>query len=171
MKPLRVFSVLVLFMPALLVSTTPAMAADEAVIQRLIDKDAIENLLMQYTYAFDQLDADRYVATFTDDAEFDLGGGQVLMGKDAIRTLITSRQSETLPPEMLMHHIITNSSYEFVSAAEVHHYGYWITMVGDMQNGFTVPAMGHYEDVLVKEDGQWLFSRRKLVLPGGMAGK
>jgi|GEM_PF-3605718 hypothetical protein len=33
---------------------------------------------------------------------------------------------------MLMHHIITNSSYDFVSAGEVHHYGYWITMVGDM---------------------------------------
>jgi 3-phenylpropionate/cinnamic acid dioxygenase small subunit len=63
-----------------------------------VDKGVIENLLMTYAYAFDQLDADRYVATFTEDAEFDLGGGQVLKDKEAIRSLITSRQSETLPP-------------------------------------------------------------------------
>lgn len=150
---------------------TPAMAADNAAIQRLIDKSEIENLLMQYTYAFDRLDADAYVATFTEDAEFDLGGGNVLKGTEAIRTLITSRQGEPVPPEVLMHHIITNSSYDFVSDSEVHHYGYWITMVGDMQNGFTVPAMGHYEDVVVRENGRWLFKSRKLVLPGGMAGK
>lgn len=156
---------LLLLVPALV------HAADEAAIQRLLDKADIENLLMQYTYAFDRLDADAYVAAFTDDAEFDLGGGQVLKGREQIRTLITSRQAEPAPPGVLMHHIVTNSSYDFINPAEVRHYGYWITMVGDMQNGFTVPAMGHYEDVVVKEGGRWLFKSRKLVLPGGMAGK
>lgn len=155
----------------LLLPFTSAMAADNAAIQRLIDKNEIENLLMQYTYAFDRLDADAYVATFTGDAQFDLGGGNVLQGREAIRILITSRQAEPQPADVLMHHIVTNSSYDFVSDSEVRHYGYWITMVGDMQNGFTVPAMGHYEDVVVKENGRWLFKARKLVLPGGMAGK
>lgn len=163
----RIFSLftsLFLF-PALL------LAADNQAIQRLLDKSEIENLLMQYTHAFDQLDADGYVAVFTADAEFDLGGGNVLKGSDAIRTLITSRQAEPQPPGVLMHHIVTNSTYDFVSDAEVQHYGYWITMVGDMQTGFTVPAMGHYEDVLVKDNGRWLIKTRKLVLPGGMAGQ
>lgn len=155
----------VLMMPAL------SRAADNEAIQRLLDKDDIENLLMQYTHAFDQLDADGYVAVFAEDAEFDLGGGQVLKGREAIRTLITSRQAEPQVPGVLMHHIVTNSTYDFVSAAEVHHYGYWITMVGDMQKGFTVPAMGHYEDVLVKNNGRWLIKTRKLVLPGGAAGQ
>jgi hypothetical protein len=166
-RPSFTFSLMagVLLLPALV------LAADNQAIQRLLDKAEIENLLMQYTYAFDRLDADAYVAVFTEDAEFDLGGGQVLKGKDAIRTLITSRQGEPQPPGMLMHHIVTNSSYDFVSENEVRHYGYWITMVGDMQNGFTVPAMGHYEDVVAKENGRWLFKARKLVLPGGMAGK
>lgn len=148
-----------------------AAGAEAPAIQRLIDKDAIQHLLMQYTYAFDTLDADAYVAVFTDDAEFDLGGGQVLQGKDQIRTLITSRQAEPQPEGVLMHHVVTNSSYTFTSDTEASHYGYWITMVGDMQNGFTVPAMGHYEDTLVKRDGEWLIQSRKLVLPGGMAGK
>jgi uncharacterized protein (TIGR02246 family) len=160
----RVFAA-VLFLPVLV------SGAEAPAIQRLIDKDAIQNLLMQYTYAFDQLDADGYVAVFTDDAEFDLGGGNVLKGKDQIRTLITSRQAEPQPEGQLMHHIVTNSSYTFTNDTEVHHYGYWITMVGDMQKGFTVPAMGHYEDTLVKRDGEWLIRSRKLVLPGGMAGK
>ena len=149
----------------------PALAADNSAIQRLIDKDAIENLMMQYTYALDQLDADNYVGVFTEDAEFDLGGGNVLKGREAIRSLITTRQEEVQPPEVLMHHIVTNSTIDFVSDSQVHHYGYWITMVGDLQNGFTVPAMGHYEDVLVKENGQWLFKARKLVLPGGTPGQ
>lgn len=155
----------------LLVLPLLASAAEAPAIQRLIDKDEIQHLLMQYTYAFDQLDADGYVAVFTDDAEFDLGGGNVLKGKDQIRTLITSRQAEPQAEGVLMHHIVTNSSYTFASEAEVRHYGYWITMVGDMQKGFTVPAMGHYEDTLVKQDGHWLIKSRKLVLPGGMAGK
>lgn len=155
---------------SLMVLPATALPAEDAAIQRLIDKADIENVLMQYTYAFDQLDADGYVSVFTDDAEFDLGGGNVLKGKEAIRGLITSRQETPMPPEMLMHHIVTNSSFDFVADDEVHHYGYWITMTGDMQNGFTVPAMGHYEDVLVKENGRWLFQSRKLVLPGGMAG-
>lgn len=166
-RPSLTFSLLVslLFLPVMV------LAADNQAIQRLIDKSEIENLLMQYTYAFDQLDADGYVAVFTEDAEFDLGGGQVLKGKDAIMTLITSRQAEPQPAGVLMHHVVTNSSYNFVSDGEVRHYGYWITMVGDMQKGFTVPAMGHYEDVLVKDNGRWLIKARKLVLPGGMAGK
>jgi ketosteroid isomerase-like protein len=159
------------WLASLLLLPTLALAADNPAIQRLIDKAEMEYLLMQYTYAFDQLDADRYVAVFTDDAEFDLGGGQVLKGKDAIRTLITSRQEAPQSPDVLMHHIVTNSSFEFVSDSEARHYGYWITMVGDMQKGFTVPAMGHYEDVLVKENERWLFKARKLVLPGGAAGQ
>jgi hypothetical protein len=154
-----------LLLPAL------APAAENPAIQRLIDKSEMEYLLMQYTYAFDQLDADRYVEVFTDDAEFDLGGGQVLKGKEQIRTLITSRQEAPQAPDILMHHIVTNSSFDFVGENEARHYGYWITMVGDMQNGFTVPAMGHYEDVLVKQNGRWLFKARKLVLPGGAAGQ
>jgi uncharacterized protein (TIGR02246 family) len=156
---------------SLLLLSAPGFAAESPAIQRLIDKSEIENLLMQYTYAFDQLDADGYVAIFTDDAEFDLGAGNVLKGKEQIRTLITSRQAEPQPEGVLMHHIVTNSSYDFVSDGEVRHYGYWITMVGDMQKGFTVPAMGHYEDLLVKQDGKWLIQTRKLVLPGGMGGK
>jgi 3-phenylpropionate/cinnamic acid dioxygenase small subunit len=146
-------------------------AADSQAVQRLIDKAEIEDLLIRYTHAFDRLDADGYVAVFTEDAEFDLGGGQVLKGKAQIKTLITSRQSEPRPPGVLMHHIVSNSTYDFLSDTEVRHYGYWITMVGDMQKGFTVPAMGHYEDVLVKDNGRWLIKARKLVLPGGMAGK
>jgi hypothetical protein len=137
-----------LLLPAL------TLAADNPAIQRLIDKDEMEHLLMQYTYAFDHL-----------------GGGNVLKGKDAIRTLITTRKEAPQAPDVLMHHIVTNSSFEFVGDSEARHYGYWITMVGDMQKGFTVPAMGHYEDVLVKANGRWLFKSRKLVLPGGAAGQ
>lgn len=40
---------------------------------------------------------------------------------------------------------------------------YWMTVLGNADNEHTVASMGHYEDVLVKRDGQWLIQSRKLL--------
>jgi hypothetical protein len=58
---------------------------------------------------------------------------------------------------------MTNATLNFVGTDEAHHYAYWMTILGDTASGFRVAAMGHYEDVLVKRDGQWLIKNRKLL--------
>jgi uncharacterized protein (TIGR02246 family) len=135
-------------------------------MQRLLDRAEIEELMMRYTHALDGLDADAFVGVFTPDAVFELPGGDLRRGLDGIRTIITERLSQERDPALLEHHVVTNSTLEFVADNEVRHTGYWMTIVGDMQAGFTVPAMGNYEDLIVKHDGKWLFQSRKVVLPG-----
>lgn len=136
-------------------------------IERYIARAEIEDLITRYTYAFDALDADAYVRTFTEDAVFDLGGGDVRKGRDGIRSIITERQAKPPDPATLEHHVITNSLIEFVADDRVHHRAYWLTIIGDFAHGFAVPAMGKYDDVIVKRNGEWLIESRRLVLPEG----
>jgi uncharacterized protein (TIGR02246 family) len=153
-----------------IVTVAPSTRADDgAALQRLVDKEAIEDLLTRYTHALDNLDADAYAGVFTEDAVFELGGGETRRGRAEIRRIITERQDDEMPPGLLMHHVVTNATLEFVNEREVHHYAYWMTIVGDAANGYTVPAMGRYDDVLVKQGDRWLIKTRKLLLPSAEA--
>jgi uncharacterized protein (TIGR02246 family) len=145
-------------------------AAGNDALQRLLDKAAIEDVLVQYTRALDTLDADKYASVFTDDAVFELGGGEVRTGRAEIRSIITGLQESRAEREAagtatpaLMHHVMTNATLEVVSDREAHHYAYWMTIIGDADNSYRVAAMGHYEDVIVKRDGEWLIQSRKLL--------
>jgi uncharacterized protein (TIGR02246 family) len=143
-----------------------AALAETDAVQRLLDRVEIEEMMMRYTHALDDLDADAFVSVFTPDGVFELPGGDFRRGHDGLRTIVTERLDQERDAASLEHHVVTNSTLEFVADDEVRHVGYWLTIIGDMQNGFTVPAMGHYEDLIVKRDGKWLFESRKVVLPG-----
>lgn len=145
-------------------------AADGDAIQRLLDKAAIEDVLTRYTYALDTLDADAYAGVFAEDAVFDMGGGRTRKGRAEIRGIITGlqqsraeREAAGTTPPTLMHHVMTNATLEIVSDDEARHYAYWMTILGDADNSYHVAAMGHYEDVLMKRDGEWLIQTRKLL--------
>jgi hypothetical protein len=62
-----------------------------------------------------------------------------------------------------MHHVMTNATLDVVSDGEARHYAYWMTVLGDADGKYTVASMGHYEDVLMKRDGDWLIQTRKLL--------
>ena len=49
-------------------------AAEDAAPQKLIDRAAIEVLVVQYVTALDTLDADAYAGVFAEDAVFELPG-------------------------------------------------------------------------------------------------
>jgi len=152
--------------------TTPLFSAqaDDGALQRLLDKADIEAVLVRYTHALDMLDADKYAGVFAEDAVFDMGGGRVRKGRGEIRSVITDLQKSRAEREAagtatptLMHHVMTNATLEVVSDREAHHYAYWMTILGDTEGGFRVASMGHYEDVLVKRDGQWVIQTRQLL--------
>jgi len=145
-------------------------AAGSDALQRLLDKAAIEDVLVKYTRALDTLDADRYASVFTDDAVFEMRGGEIRKGRAEIRSIITSLQESRAEREAagtasaaLMHHVMTNATLDVVSDREAHHYAYWMTILGDADNSYRVAGMGHYEDVIVKHDGEWLIQSRKLL--------
>jgi hypothetical protein len=155
---------------ALATATGPRSASAEGdALQRLVDKDAINTVLVDYTHALDTLDADQYAGVFAEDAVFDMGR-ETRTGRAQIRDVIVGLQKSrdertaagTATPS-LMHHVMTNETLEIVSATEARHYAYWMTILGGADDKFNVAAMGHYEDVLAKRNGHWLIQSRKLL--------
>lgn len=155
---------------ALSLAAAPMALADDAAIQKLLDKAEIEAVLVRYTHALDTLDADKYAGVFTEDAVFEMGRGETRRGRAEIRSIITGLQESRAEREAagtatpaLMHHVMTNATLDVVSDKEAHHYAYWMTILGNAENEYRVASMGHYEDVLVKRDGEWLIQSRKLL--------
>jgi uncharacterized protein (TIGR02246 family) len=144
-------------------------ASEGEALQRLLDKDAIGRVLVDYTHALDTLDADQYAGVFAEDAVFDMGR-EVRTGRAQIRDVIVGLQKSRAEREAagtakptLMHHVMTNETLEIVSPTEARHYAYWMTILGNQEDKYTVASMGHYEDVIVKRDGRWLIETRKLL--------
>jgi hypothetical protein len=152
------------------IATGPGRAdAEGDALQRLVDKDAIDTVLVDYTHALDTLDADKYAGVFAEDAVFDMGR-ETRTGRAQIRDVIVGlqksreeRKAAGTPAPTLMHHVMTNETLEIVSGNEARHYAYWMTILGGADDKFNVASMGHYEDVLVKRNGRWLIQSRKLL--------
>ncbi len=157
----------------------PAASEGATALRMIGDRQAIEALLAQYSTGLDTLNADLYASCFTPDAEF-IQGDTVRKGQAEIRKVITdliaSRDKRAAAaaapaaggtpaeaPPTAMHHVITNGVIDLVDAANARHRSYWMTVLGRGGNRFEVAAMGSYEDVLVKQDGRWLFKQRKIL--------
>jgi uncharacterized protein (TIGR02246 family) len=135
--------------------------------QRLQDKLDIQSLIVRYGTALDTLDADMYAGVFTPDAELDVAGN-VRKGRQQIREIVTGLQKTrddnkakgTSSPAL--RHVISNTAIEIVNNNEAHHRSYWQTVRVGPNSQVTVGAIGQYEDVIVKRNGQWLIRSRKI---------
>jgi uncharacterized protein (TIGR02246 family) len=147
--------------------TVPA-AAQDAALQKLLDRAAIEALVVQYVTGLDTLDADAYAGVFAEDAVFELPGA-VHRGRAAIRKVVTDLQESRArneaagTPSPKLYHVMANTSIEILDATNAHHQSYAQTVRAAENGQFIVGFMGRYEDVLVKRDGRWLIQTRKLV--------
>ena len=144
---------------------TAAEAAEPLPVSELQERAAIQNLVVRYTIALDTLDADAYESVFAPDAEFSFGGN-TFKGREQIRGIVTGIQAQSAgqPADApRMYHAMTNTYIELVSPTEARHRSYWQTITGPASGPFNVGAMGVYEDVLVKRDGEWLIQNRKII--------
>jgi uncharacterized protein (TIGR02246 family) len=143
----------------------PALAGDAPTPAELLDRAAIQNLVVKYTIALDTLDADMYASVFAEDAEFTFGGN-TYKGRAEIRKIVTGLQERNAkqPADApKMYHALSNTYIEFVNDHEARHRSYWQTIRGPSSGPFTVGAMGRYEDTLVKRNGEWLIQKRQIV--------
>jgi hypothetical protein len=68
-----------------------------------------------------------------------------------------------MEPGNLWHFTDVNSFFTFESPTRATHYAYWMDVhVHEESNSSTLGIPGHYEDVFVKQNGQWLFLSRKI---------
>jgi uncharacterized protein (TIGR02246 family) len=153
----------------LVVLLTPAPIAAQVNLGTYEDRIAVEDVMARYVWTVDSLDADGYVAVFTDDAVID-SNGSISKGHEEIRRIVTSllqrrddNKAKGLPASNL-YHVISNVRITFPKPGEALHQSYWQTVRRDKDGRMTAAAMGRSEDRLVKRNGKWLIQSRKLTV-------
>lgn len=133
------------------------------------DRAQIENLMARYLFAMDWRDADTYASTFAKDGVLDWARG-VEKGRAAIRAAVMNmregdRAEAAKNPgkrPARRRHNITNTVIK-VDGDKAVSRSYWTAYYNN--NDKRTPELdgyGHYEDELIKIDGQWYFAKRKI---------
>ena len=134
------------------------------------DRALIEDLQARYMFALDFGDLDTYVSTFTEDGILDIGEGE-WQGRDTIKHILASIPQQEEPPadpdDPELHpatgrHNITNIVLK-IEGDTAYGRAYWFHMGNkNPDRKANLNSYGHYEDVIVKVNGEWLFSKRKI---------
>ncbi|MGD8340467.1 MAG: nuclear transport factor 2 family protein [Gammaproteobacteria bacterium] len=161
-----------LLLPAALLGTSLALLASTASADSSYaeDRAEIENLQARYMFALDFRDPAEYAATFTENGVLDYGAGKI-QGREAIAAMVAGmregdaqqRAADTsgLRPAAGRHNI-ANIVIE-IDGDRATSTAYWFHMGNDNpERGAQLNSFGHYEDELVRVDGKWLFSLRKI---------
>src|SRR5262245_58738497 len=147
----------------------PALLAAQENLGTYEDRIAVEDVMARYVWSVDSLDADGYVAVFTEDAVID-SNGSISKGHEEIRKIVTNlikRRDDNKAKGVAtanLYHVISNVRITFPKAGEALHQSYWQTVRRDSDNKMTAAAMGRSEDRLVKRNGKWLIQSRKLTV-------
>ena len=148
----------------------PALVTAQENLGTYEDRIAVEDVMARYVWAVDSLDADGYVAVFTDDAVID-SNGSFSRGHAEIRKVVTGMiqrkedaKAKGAPPPANLYHVISNVRVSFPKPGEALHQSYWQTVRRDADGKMTAAAMGRSEDHLVKRNGKWLIQFRKLTV-------
>jgi SnoaL-like domain len=133
------------------------------------DRAAIEDLQARYLFALDFHDPDLYVSTFTENGVLDYGSGDV-KGRQAIKDVIARMPSPSPAAAGLRaaaaRHNISNIVIK-VDGNKAMSRSYWFHYSNDNpQRRGVFDGFGHYEDELVKVNGKWLFTKRKIYNEG-----
>jgi uncharacterized protein (TIGR02246 family) len=133
------------------------------------DRALIENLQARYMFAFDYGDPEGYAGTFTSDGVLDYGGGEI-KGRKAIAEFIAAGRKRTEEaraktpagqrPSVGRH--IINNVVVTIDGNKARAVAYWSHMTSGADGRGGVDFFGHYEDELVKVNGDWQFTRRRI---------
>jgi hypothetical protein len=162
---------------ALLMLTISCATAKTNASSYAEDRAQIEDLQARYLFALDFFDMDAYVSTFTEDGILDIIAYQA-KGRAEIRKKLeearlvfnpASEKSEKKaqgPYPPTGRHNITNIVLKIdgdkaVGRSYWFHYGN-----NNPKRAAALDGYGHYEDEMVKVNGKWLFSKRKIYNEG-----
>ena len=131
------------------------------------DRIAIEDVMARYVWAVDSLDADSYVAVFTDDAVID-SNGNISKGHGEIRNIVTSlikRRDDNRAKAADREPVSRDQQRASRSRHPARRcISRWQTVRRDKDGRMIAAAMGRSEDRLVKRNGRWLIQWRKLTV-------
>jgi uncharacterized protein (TIGR02246 family) len=138
---------------------TERLAELEARVQRVEDREAIHTLFMRYRQCLDEKDFSGYAGLFAAGGEFVAAGGTA-KGRAGIEELVDGMRGSLLTAvagDDL--HIVVNPEIS-IDGDRASARSTWIYLVRSGDGEPTLSKVGHYEDDLVREDGEWRFARR-----------
>jgi uncharacterized protein (TIGR02246 family) len=147
----------------------PALVSAQENLGTYQERIAVEDVMARYVWAVDSLDADGYVAVFTEDAVID-SNGSISKGHEEIRRIVTNlikRRDDNKAKGVQtanLYHVVSNVRITFPKANEAVHQSYWQTVRRDAEGRMVAAAMGRSVDHLVKRNGKWLIQSRKLTV-------
>lgn len=128
-------------------------------VQRIEDREQIMGLFMEYRRCLDTKDFSGYAELFSENGEF-VAGEMVARGQAEIRALVDGMRgnllTETTGDDL---HVVVNPSIE-VDGDRARARSTWIYIVRTEGDTPDVCKVGHYDDLLVRQDGRWRFERR-----------
>ena len=132
------------------------------------DKAEIKELPARYNHAVDKREALEWANLFTEDGSVEVNGRILAAGRADLIGYI--ERNKALPAKRL--HWISNAVVDAIdgdpNAARLRLY----ICAYDITNGMAgAPySLGEYDDLIVRENGRWLFKRRRLSLLVGVSG-
>jgi hypothetical protein len=148
-----------------LLGSIPADSAEkketvEARLQRIEDREAIRQLLMDYGCFLDQRDFVAFSKLFAEKEGEWIGGLGRAKGSQAIYKLMKNSIGEnTQKTGAPNYHLFTNEAIQ-VEGDQAKALTKWMFVVQGESARPQPVYLGHYEDTMIREDGRWKFLRR-----------
>ena len=135
--------------------------SDEARLQRLEDVAEIERLIMDYARHLDARDLHAYSRLFCADGEWSGNTGHA-QGPDAIQAMLEERLPPNPPgPGPTSRHVVSNPVIDVDGDKATASVTWALIRRGDDHDEPELALLGHYDDVLAREEGGWRFKSRR----------
>jgi hypothetical protein len=153
------------------------VAAEDAAMRRIADREGIEDTLNRATLGFELRDPDLFAGAFAEDAVYQLDVKGPVFGFDKIsykgradiRSIITEREEKSRkrdpktlsydPASLKMYHRNTDEQIVILDAKKARHTSTWMA-VTKTNVDIHISAIGRYDDILEKRNGKWLIVKR-----------
>jgi uncharacterized protein (TIGR02246 family) len=140
----------------------------ESRLRRLEDLEEIRALLTAYGRLLDQRDLAGYSRLFAPDGRWTGPYIGTAAGPAAIQALLEKNLPAVAGQEPAgAHHIMSNMVIE-IDGDTARAWSRWTYVVPGEQRAPSLALSGHYDDILTRQDGRWLFSSR--VVSGDLPG-
>jgi uncharacterized protein (TIGR02246 family) len=138
------------------------MSADEAArLQRLEDIAEIDRLIVDYARHLDTRDLHAYSRLFCADGEWSGNTGHA-QGPDAIQAMLEERLPPNPPaPGPTSSHVVSNPVIDVDGDTATASVTWALIRRGADEDEPELALLGHYDDVLAREDGRWRFKSRR----------
>ena len=135
-------------------------------LRRLVDREQIAEILVEYCTALDAMDLPRLAALFTQDCIVDYGAHEQLRSEGA-EHLAESLQRMWRWSRTSHHLTNVRIRFDDDDSAQVRSY---VHAWHERENGSTATVYGQYHDRFVRSGAEWRIAERRMLMNGCDAG-